>query len=329
MEHRLPSPYFQLPRGLEQTLRGEIIEIGAAKIDEHGNVLDTFSIHLRPRIFRKLQHHIAKVTGLTQADLDRGEPILQGLRRFMKWCGPDARICRVGPWTTCRSSSRTCFYATWTRAIPPSGIICKQIFPQPVPPQGGGRPDAGERRHPAGPAHRPPLPRRPVRRALHRGHLPLHRPAPRPWPSTPPRRRPSARASAPPPATTGTSASGRAMWSSSPGAATLRSSAPPARPAGAALVPDDVWLKKGSNSWYTLAQCPHCAGSDSEAGQGVFLRYKLARRGRPALDLRPLPADAHRGNCWPDGTSSAASSWNGSRPSRPAPRARTPRAAAK
>ena len=47
---------------------------------------------------------------------------------------------------------------------------------------------------------------------------------------------------------------------------------------GAALVPDDVWLKKGSNSWYTLAQCPHCAGSDSEAGQGVFLRYKLARR---------------------------------------------------
>ena len=28
--------------GVEQTLRGEIIEIGAAKIDEHGNVLDTF-----------------------------------------------------------------------------------------------------------------------------------------------------------------------------------------------------------------------------------------------------------------------------------------------
>ena len=82
--------------GVEQTLRGEIIEIGAAKIDEHGAVLDTFSIHLRPRIFRKLQHHIAKVTGLTQADLDRGEPILQGLRRFMKWCGPDAEFAEWG-----------------------------------------------------------------------------------------------------------------------------------------------------------------------------------------------------------------------------------------
>ena len=64
------------------------MEIGAVKIDEDANVLDTFSIHLRPRIFRKLQHHIAKVTALTQGDLDMGEPIVQGLRRFMQWCGP-------------------------------------------------------------------------------------------------------------------------------------------------------------------------------------------------------------------------------------------------
>ena len=82
--------------GVEQTLRGEIIEIGAVKIDEDGRVLDTFSIHLRPRIFRKLQHHIAKVTGLKQADLDRGEPIVQGLRRFMQWCGPDAEFAEWG-----------------------------------------------------------------------------------------------------------------------------------------------------------------------------------------------------------------------------------------
>lgn len=39
-----------------------------------------------------------------------------------------------------------------------------------------------------------------------------------------------------------------------------------------------MWLKKGSNSWYTLSQCPHCAGSSNAAGKGVFQRYKLARR---------------------------------------------------
>ena len=47
---------------------------------------------------------------------------------------------------------------------------------------------------------------------------------------------------------------------------------------GADLTPDDIWLKRGSNSWYTLAQCPRCAGTGSEAGKGVFQRYKLARR---------------------------------------------------
>ena len=80
------QPYTFNYHGVQQTLRGEIVEIGAVKIDEDANVLDAFSIHLRPRIFRKLQHHIAKVTGLTQADLDKGEPIVQGLRRFMQWC---------------------------------------------------------------------------------------------------------------------------------------------------------------------------------------------------------------------------------------------------
>ena len=90
------KPYNFNYHGVQQTFRGEIVEIGAVKIDEDANVLDTFSIHLRPRIFRKLQHHIAKVTGLTQADLDKGEPIVQGLRRFMQWCGPDAEFAEWG-----------------------------------------------------------------------------------------------------------------------------------------------------------------------------------------------------------------------------------------
>ena len=67
------QPYTFNYHGVQQTFRGEIVEI-----------------------FRKLQHHIAKVTGLTQADLDKGEPIVQGLRRFMQWCGPDAEFAEWG-----------------------------------------------------------------------------------------------------------------------------------------------------------------------------------------------------------------------------------------
>ena len=47
---------------------------------------------------------------------------------------------------------------------------------------------------------------------------------------------------------------------------------------GTTLQPDEIWLKKGSNSWYTLCQCPSCTGSSNAAGQGVFQRYKLSRR---------------------------------------------------
>ena len=47
---------------------------------------------------------------------------------------------------------------------------------------------------------------------------------------------------------------------------------------GTALQPDDVWLKKGSSGWYTLSQCPVCAGKGGEAGRGVFQKYRMYRR---------------------------------------------------
>ena len=72
--------------GAELTLRGEIIQIGAVRINERAEVLDTFEMTLRPRIFRKLQHHIAKVTGA-----DAGRP---GIRRAdRRRSGP---LCAVG-----------------------------------------------------------------------------------------------------------------------------------------------------------------------------------------------------------------------------------------
>ena len=69
------QPKTFLYHGTELTLRGEIIQIGAVRINARGDVLDTFEVNLRPRIFRKLQHHIAKVTGLSQGDLDAGLPM--------------------------------------------------------------------------------------------------------------------------------------------------------------------------------------------------------------------------------------------------------------
>ena len=81
--------------GAELTLRGEIIQIGAVRVDENGDVLDTFEMTLRPRIFRKLHWRIAEVTGLSQGDLEAGcllpkAAAVPGMGR------PRRRICRVG-----------------------------------------------------------------------------------------------------------------------------------------------------------------------------------------------------------------------------------------
>ena len=80
--------------GIEQVLRGEIIQIGAVKM-EGQEIRDTFRITLRPQIFRKLHHQVAKVTGLTQKDVNAGFPIAQGLKKFRAWCGEDAAL---GEW---------------------------------------------------------------------------------------------------------------------------------------------------------------------------------------------------------------------------------------
>ena len=90
------QPKTFLYHGTELTLRGEIIQIGAVRINERGDVLDTFEVNLRPRIFRKLQHHIAKVTGLSQGDLDAGLPMKAGLQKFLDWAGPDAELAEWG-----------------------------------------------------------------------------------------------------------------------------------------------------------------------------------------------------------------------------------------
>lgn len=80
--------------GFTQTVRGEVIQIGAVKMDGQ-TITDRFSVVMRPRLFPRLHHHVAKVTGMTQAQVNAGVPIKEGLRQFMDWCGADAAL---GEW---------------------------------------------------------------------------------------------------------------------------------------------------------------------------------------------------------------------------------------
>ena len=270
------QPFIFNYHGVQQTFRGEIIEIGAVKIDEDANVLDTFSIHLRPRIFRCLQHHIAKVTGLTQEDLDKGEPIIQGLRRFMKWCGPDAEFAEWGM-DDVPVLKQNLFLCHLDESRPTVWYDLQQIFLREHPrKEGEGMTLESVVTRLGIPMDRPfhdalsdTLYTADVCRKLDlRAGLAAY--------PTEDEALHQSLCSAP-----GDYRDFRVFrsyvepttWRTDPAISVAQCPV-----CGADLAPDEVWLKKGSNSWYTLAQCPQCQGSGNEADKGVLQRYKLARR---------------------------------------------------
>jgi inhibitor of KinA sporulation pathway (predicted exonuclease) len=270
------QPYTFNYHGAEQTLRGEIIEIGAVKADRHGNVLDTFSIHLRPRIFRKLQHHIAKVTGLTQADLDKGEPIVQGLRKFMAWCGPDAEFAEWGL-DDVPVLKQNLFLANLNEAQPTVWYDLQRVFLSQKPRQEGeGMTLESVVTRMGIPMDRPfhdalsdTLYTADVCRAidLEKGLAEYPEedtlleqslcPAPGEYRDF-------------------TVFHGYVDKEALKNVPEIRDAKCPV--CGEVLVPDEIWLKKGSNASYTLCRCPHCAGQNGPAGRGVFLRFKSSRR---------------------------------------------------
>ena len=270
------QPYTFNYHGVQQTLRGEIVEIGAVKIDEDANVLDTFSIHLRPRIFRKLQHHIAKVTGLTQADLDRGEPIVQGLRRFMQWCGPDAEFAEWGL-DDVPVLKQNLFLCNLDESRPTVWYDLQQVFLREHPrKEGEGMTLESVVTRMGVPMERPfhdalsdTLYTADVCRLLDlRAGLAA-------YPTEDEALRQSL-CQTPGDYRDFTVFHGyveQYAWRADP-----KISQMPCPECGTTLQPDEIWLKKGSNSWYTLCQCPSCTGSSNAAGQGVFQRYKLSRR---------------------------------------------------
>lgn len=130
------QPKTFLYHGTELTLRGEIIQIGAVRINARGDVLDTFEVNLRPRIFRKLQHHIAKVTGLSQGDLDAGLPMKEGLQKFLDWAGPDAELAEWGL-DDVPVLKQNLFWQAWMRTGPTAGTTCSVSFCRPIPAKKG------------------------------------------------------------------------------------------------------------------------------------------------------------------------------------------------
>lgn len=78
-------------------LHGEIVQIGAVKLDENFNVLDTFKIMVSPKYYTKMNKKVMKLTGITTQQLKYGLPFPSAVKKFKKWCGDDFVFITWGP----------------------------------------------------------------------------------------------------------------------------------------------------------------------------------------------------------------------------------------
>ena len=84
-------------RRLASRLRGEVIQIGAVKLDKHLNICGSYQIIVKPKYFKKLHRHVSELTGITQEQMDMGTPLPDAAERFKNWCGKDFAFLTWGP----------------------------------------------------------------------------------------------------------------------------------------------------------------------------------------------------------------------------------------
>ena len=84
-------------RQLSSRLRGEVIQIGAVKLNENMQPCGSYQIIVKPKYFKKLHRHVSELTGITQDRMDSGTPLPEAAAGFKKWCGTDFVFLTWGP----------------------------------------------------------------------------------------------------------------------------------------------------------------------------------------------------------------------------------------
>ena len=84
-------------RRLSSRLRGEVIQIGAVKLDKHLKICGSYQIIVKPKYFKRLHRHVSELTGITQEQMDMGTPLPEAAERFKNWCGKDFAFLTWGP----------------------------------------------------------------------------------------------------------------------------------------------------------------------------------------------------------------------------------------
>ena len=77
-------------------LGGEIIEIGAVKMNEDMTPGEEFTVDVRPIYFRRMHYKVKKITGFDKDRLSHGVSFPEAMERFRAWCGDDVTFLTWG-----------------------------------------------------------------------------------------------------------------------------------------------------------------------------------------------------------------------------------------
>lgn len=77
-------------------LRGEIIEIGAVKLDDNMMPGEEFTIDVKPVYFKRMHYKVKKITGFDTERLAQGLSFADAVERFRTFCGDDVTFITWG-----------------------------------------------------------------------------------------------------------------------------------------------------------------------------------------------------------------------------------------
>ena len=77
---------------------GEVIQIGAVKLDESLQIVDQFEVYITPKFLPTMHHSVEKLTHITMEQLRReGVSFRRGCQKFLDFVGPDGILVSWGP----------------------------------------------------------------------------------------------------------------------------------------------------------------------------------------------------------------------------------------
>jgi len=78
-------------------LYGEIVQIGAVKLNEKFEEIDRLNLIVKPVYYPKMNRDIADLTGITDEITEKGLLFADAVSEFEKWCGTDSSLLTWGP----------------------------------------------------------------------------------------------------------------------------------------------------------------------------------------------------------------------------------------